>query len=61
MLSSYYFFRGYFLDEPYDALELLKPAMQFIAISSVTFLWGVIEQRQLRKKKKRSIKWYEED
>jgi len=58
MLSSYYFFRGFFLEEQYDTLTLLRSAALFVALSSVSFLWGIMEQKFGRKKKIR-IHYYE--
>jgi len=58
MLSSYYFFRGFFLEEQYDTLTLLRSAVLFVALSSVSFLWGIMEQKFGRKKKIR-IHYYE--
>jgi len=58
VLSSYYFFRGFFLEEQYDTLTLLRPAVLFVALSSVSFLWGIMEQKFGRKKKKIRIHYY---
>ena len=48
IFSSYYFFRGYFLEEYYDTFTLLRPAIIFLLLSSISFLWGFMEQRYRR-------------